>query len=239
MGSPMPSPEKGQTDNEPTLHPPRTRLSVGATSSAGTETFINTHADIRLEQFLRAPIGSAMALTAARHTACVGHVPSGLIPFLACKDIIQHRLNWTLRFPLPGPSPEDPNAHRFANLALHSPQQRVSAKRYSTLPNLHPNKCHGHQPYFPPCAWPHQWHRSAYPVALDPSLILVSIPDSFPTPLLVRLSRLRFWRTLMAQLLWGPCPARPTLAFARIDSSCLGSRNAYDERPFGSCQWAR
>ena len=63
-----------------------------------------------------------MALTAARASASAGHVPPGLVPFLASPnaDIIQHRLNWTLRFPLPGPSPNDPNAHRFANLALHA-----------------------------------------------------------------------------------------------------------------------
>ena len=71
----------------------------------------------------RSPImGSDMALTAARASAAAGHVPPGLVPFLASPnaDIIQHRLNWTLRFPLPGPSPNDANAHRFANLALHA-----------------------------------------------------------------------------------------------------------------------
>ena len=71
----------------------------------------------------RSPImGSDMALTAARASASAGHVPPGLVPFLASPnaDIIQHRLNWTLRFPLPGPAPNDPNAHRFANLALHA-----------------------------------------------------------------------------------------------------------------------
>ena len=47
----------------------------------------------------------------ARVSATAGHVPPGLIPFLASPntDIIQHRLNWTLRFPLPGPAPNDPN----------------------------------------------------------------------------------------------------------------------------------
>ena len=71
----------------------------------------------------RSPImGSEMALTAARASASAGHVPPGLVPFLVSPnaDIIQDRLNWTLRFPLPGPSPNDPNAHRFANLALHA-----------------------------------------------------------------------------------------------------------------------
>ena len=57
---------------------------------------------------LRSPImGSEMAL-AARVSATAGHVPSNLIPFLA------------LRFPLPRPAPNDPNAHRFTNLALHA-----------------------------------------------------------------------------------------------------------------------
>ena len=71
----------------------------------------------------RSPIlGSEMALTAARNSAIAGHVPPGLIPFLASPnaDIIQHRLNWTLRFPLLAPAPDDPHAHRFANLALHA-----------------------------------------------------------------------------------------------------------------------
>ena len=67
-------------------------------------------------------MGSEIALTAARNSALAGHVPPGLIPFLASPnaDIIQHRLNWTLRFPLPGPAPDDPHAHRFANLSLHA-----------------------------------------------------------------------------------------------------------------------
>ena len=71
----------------------------------------------------RSPImSSEHALTAARNSALAGHIPPGLIPFLASPnaDIIQHRLNWTLRFPLPGPAPDDPHAHRFANLSLHA-----------------------------------------------------------------------------------------------------------------------
>ena len=73
-------------------------------------------------QYRSPTLGSEMALEAARTSASTGHVPPGLIPFLAAPntDIIQHRLNWTLRFPLPGPAPNDPNAHRFANLALHA-----------------------------------------------------------------------------------------------------------------------
>ena len=43
------------TPNEPTLHPPRNRLPVGAPTAEATETYLNTHADIRLEQYLRAP----------------------------------------------------------------------------------------------------------------------------------------------------------------------------------------
>ena len=47
-------------------------------------------------------MGSEMALIAARVSATAGHVPPGLIPFLASPNTdIQHRLNWTLRFPLP------------------------------------------------------------------------------------------------------------------------------------------
>jgi len=41
--------------DEPTLHPPRNRLIVGAPTADATETYINTHADIRLEQYLRSP----------------------------------------------------------------------------------------------------------------------------------------------------------------------------------------
>ena len=67
-------------------------------------------------QFRSPILGSNMALTAARTSAMAGHVPPGLIPFLASPnaDIIQHRPNWT------GPAPDDPHAHRFANLALHA-----------------------------------------------------------------------------------------------------------------------
>ena len=43
------------TPNEPTSHPPRNRLPVGAPTAEATETYLNTHADIRLEQFLRTP----------------------------------------------------------------------------------------------------------------------------------------------------------------------------------------
>ena len=71
----------------------------------------------------RSPImGSEMALMAARVSATAAHVPPGLVPFLASPntDIIQHRLNWTLRFPLPGPAPNDPQAHRFVDLALQA-----------------------------------------------------------------------------------------------------------------------
>ena len=48
-------------------------------------------------------MGSDMALTAARASASAGHVPPWLSSLLASPnaDIIQHRLNWTLRFPLP------------------------------------------------------------------------------------------------------------------------------------------
>ena len=78
---------------------------------------------VRQRTQYRSPImGSEHALTAARNSALAGHIPPGLIPFLASPnaDIIQHRLNWTLRFPLPGPAPDDPHAHRFANLSLHA-----------------------------------------------------------------------------------------------------------------------
>ena len=71
----------------------------------------------------RSPImGSEIALTAARNSALAGHVPPGLIPFLASPnaDIIQHCLNWTLRFPLPGHAPHDLHAHRCANLSLYA-----------------------------------------------------------------------------------------------------------------------
>ena len=37
------------------MHPPRNRLPVGAPTAEATETYLNTHADIRLEQYLRSP----------------------------------------------------------------------------------------------------------------------------------------------------------------------------------------
>ena len=43
------------TPNEPTMHPPRNRLPVGAPTAEATETYLNTHADIRMEQYLRSP----------------------------------------------------------------------------------------------------------------------------------------------------------------------------------------
>ena len=90
-------------------------------AAAGTNSRANYVVKQRTQY--RSPImGSEIAITAARNSAIAGHVPPGLIPFLASPnaDIIQHRLNWTLRFPLPGPAPDDPHAHRFANLALHA-----------------------------------------------------------------------------------------------------------------------
>ena len=41
--------------HEPTSHPPRNRPPVGAPTAEATETYLNTHSDIRLEQILRAP----------------------------------------------------------------------------------------------------------------------------------------------------------------------------------------
>ena len=41
--------------NEPTIHPPRNRLPVGAPTAESTATYLNTHADIRMEQYLRSP----------------------------------------------------------------------------------------------------------------------------------------------------------------------------------------
>ena len=101
----------------------------------------------------RSPImGTEMALTAARVSAIAGHVPPGLIPFLASPntDIIQHRLNWTLRFPLPGPAPNDPNAHRFANLALHASGHNSSESLRNAIQLHQTFSRHGHKPYLPP-----------------------------------------------------------------------------------------
>ena len=43
------------TPSEPTLHPPRNRPPVGAPTAEATETYLNTYADIRMEQYLRSP----------------------------------------------------------------------------------------------------------------------------------------------------------------------------------------
>ena len=43
------------TPNEPTLHPPRNRPPVGAPTAEATETYLNTYADMRVEQYLRSP----------------------------------------------------------------------------------------------------------------------------------------------------------------------------------------
>ena len=55
------------TPNEPTLHPPRNRLPVGAPTAEATETYLNTHADIRLEQFLRTPPVIPTGVTRSDH----------------------------------------------------------------------------------------------------------------------------------------------------------------------------
>ena len=47
--------------HEPTSHPPRNRLRVGAPTAEATETYLNTHSDIRLEQILRAPTLTRLA----------------------------------------------------------------------------------------------------------------------------------------------------------------------------------
>ena len=110
-------------------------------------------------------MGSEIALMAARNSALAGHVPPGLIPFLASPnaDIIQHRLNWTLRFPLPGPAPDDPHAHRFANLALHaSGHNSNESLRNAIQSHIFPNQRHCHKPYLSPRPRPFQWRRPTY-----------------------------------------------------------------------------
>ena len=63
------------------------------------------------------------------------NVPAHLIPALASPntDIINRKITWTLRFPLPAPAEGDPQNHRFADLALHASGHRSAAALRNAL----------------------------------------------------------------------------------------------------------
>ena len=48
-------------------------------------------------------------------------------------DIINRKITWTLRFPLPAPAEGDPQNHRFADLALHASGHRSAAALRNAL----------------------------------------------------------------------------------------------------------
>ena len=75
------------------------------------------------------------AIEAAREQAILGRVPALLIPALASPntDIINRKITWTLRFPLPAPAEGDPQNHRFADLALHASGHRSAAALRNAL----------------------------------------------------------------------------------------------------------
>ena len=75
------------------------------------------------------------AIEAAREQAILGHVPAHLIPALASPntDIINRKITWTLRFPLPASAEGDPQTHRFADLALHASGHRSAAALRNAL----------------------------------------------------------------------------------------------------------
>ena len=70
-----------------------------------------------------------LAIQHAREQAAQGRVPAHLIPALASPntDIINRKITWTLRFPLPAPAVGDPQSHCFADLALHTSGHRSAA----------------------------------------------------------------------------------------------------------------
>ena len=93
---------------------------------------VRQNAQFRSPQHLAQP---QSAIEAAREQAILGRVPAHLIPALASPntDIINRKITWTLRFPLPAPAEGDPQTHRFADLALHASGHRSAAALRNAL----------------------------------------------------------------------------------------------------------
>ena len=106
--------------------------STGSETNSRSQFQVRQNAQFRSPQHLAQP---QAAIDAAREQAILGHVPAHLIPALASPntDIINRKITWTLRFPLPAPAEGDPQNHRFADLALHASGHRSAAALRNAL----------------------------------------------------------------------------------------------------------
>ena len=116
-------------------HPDLAKITADTT---GSETNSRSQFQVRQNAQFRSPqhlVQPQVAIDAAREQAILGHVPAHLIPALASPntDIINRKITWTLRFPLPAPAEGDPQNHRFADLALHASGHRSAAALRNAL----------------------------------------------------------------------------------------------------------
>ena len=124
-------------------HPDLARITpdiTGGEANSRSQFQVRQNAQFRSPQHLAQP---QAAIEAAREQAILGHVPPYLIPALATPntDILNRKITWTLRFPLPASAEGDPQTHRFADLALHASGHR-SAAALRTPFNLPPPQLH-------------------------------------------------------------------------------------------------
>ena len=105
---------------------------TGSENNSRAQFIVRQNAQFRSPQHLAQP---QQAIEAAREQAILGRVPAYLIPALASPntDIINRKITWTLRFPLPAPAVGDPQNHRFADLALHASAHRSAAALRNAL----------------------------------------------------------------------------------------------------------
>ena len=116
-------------------HPDLAKITADTTGSENnsrSQFQVRQNAQFRSPQHLAQP---QQAIEAAREQAILGRVPALLIPALASPntDIINRKITWTLRFPLPAPAEGDPQNHRFADLALHASGHRSAAALRNAL----------------------------------------------------------------------------------------------------------
>ena len=114
-------------------HPDLARITPDITGANSRSQFqVRQNAQFRSPQHLAQ---AQAAIEAAREQAILGHVPPYLIPALATPntDILNRKITWTLRFPLPASAEGDPQTHRFADLALHASGHRSAAALRNAL----------------------------------------------------------------------------------------------------------
>ena len=115
-------------------HPDLAKITADTT---GSENNSRSQFQVRQNAQFRSPQHLAQPQQAieAGEQAILGRVPAHLIPALASPntDIINRKITWTLRFPLPAPAEGDPQNHRFADLALHASGHRSAAALRNAL----------------------------------------------------------------------------------------------------------